>query len=114
MREPEGLGRCISILAVLADRDDAFRYAHRLLEYFNPRGPCGPRRPTGSIWVVDENDFNPRGPCGPRLLTIFLISANVYISILAVLADRDPAVTSALGTVLISILAVLADRDAAS
>ena len=78
----------ISILAVLADRDGKFLRIRFISNYFNPRGPCGPRRTQAdnrhtdhriSILAVlaDRNerkasitalltDFNPRGPCGPR------------------------------------------------
>ena len=37
----------ISILAVLADRDAERRDDPANSEYFNPRGPCGPRRDEG-------------------------------------------------------------------
>ena len=56
----------ISILAVLADRDEEERNAH-------PR----------------NNYFNPRGPCGPRLAALADRPTITAISILAVLADRD-------------------------
>ena len=32
---------------------------------FNPRTPCGVRRLTGCVALLDE-DFNPRTPCGVR------------------------------------------------
>ena len=79
----------ISILAVLADRD--WSWASSPL----------PRR-----------NFNPRGPCGPRQCSSFPGLCPDYISILAVLADRDPvAMSKPKLTPMISILAVLADRD---
>ena len=105
------------------------------MRYFNPRGPCGPRRRgTGKTYgslcisilaVLADRDnrlpqlqihlknFNPRGPCGPRHPDRQMGKAKSKISILAVLADRDVAAILA-GELahLISILAVLADRDA--
>ena len=36
--------RDISILAVLADRDGTYSVVSKSISYFNPRGPCGPRR----------------------------------------------------------------------
>ena len=58
---------CISILAVLADRDvKQFRRVTTGNHHFNPRGPCGPR--PGEYWYLSllSAYFNPRGPCGPR------------------------------------------------
>ena len=58
-------------------------------QYFNPRGPCGPR-PLDAWEHWDLADyFNPRGPCGPRRFCTSTESEARYISILAVLADRD-------------------------
>ena len=79
----------ISILAVLADRDGLLRpginssslfQSSRSLRtatnisaeivflsmYFNPRGPCGPRRLWQKGRWQNHIYFNPRGPCGPR------------------------------------------------
>ena len=56
----------ISILAVLADRDEILAWVQLWMAYFNPRGPCGPR--------LYEQGMNDR---------------EIGISILAVLADRD-------------------------
>ena len=62
-----------------------------------------------------HQNFNPRGPCGPRHLLRSGLPANLAISILAVLADRDTSTTKTNQTgTLISILAVLADRDLVS
>ena len=80
--------------------------------YFNPRGPCGLRRPL--VWprpgpppvfqslrslrtatirrnpsILRPGNFNPRGPCGPRRGLRSIITSRIGISILAVLADRD-------------------------
>ena len=78
----------ISILAVLADRDlttalptpcsQTFQSSRSLRTattsprarssspaYFNPRGPCGPRR-RRAYAAPSVYHFNPRGPCGPR------------------------------------------------
>ena len=135
--------KTISILAVLADRDLLVRIAHVVLHqililavladrdripatrsspgtgHFNPRGPCGPRRPEPgpgrrrqaiSILAVlaDRNprrerangvipDFNPRGPCGPRRAGDPDEVRGVDISILAVLADRDTGIPKSAG-----------------
>ena len=79
----------ISILAVLADRD----------RWRAPAGPAG-------------RYFNPRGPCGPRRHRPVAQVDGVAISILAVLADRDTKMRRMVVSLpLISILAVLADRD---
>ena len=56
----------ISILAVLADRDQANSAASAEQAHFNPRGPCGPRPGTNGGTVTIHRNFNPRGPCGPR------------------------------------------------
>ena len=37
---------------------------------FNPRAPCGARRPSGDICRRSSIDFNPRAPCGARLLEV--------------------------------------------
>ena len=59
-----------------------------------------------------RRNFNPRGPCGPRLLLPATNGSMAFISILAVLADRDQNATAPDAIIaLISILAVLADRD---
>ena len=56
--------------------------------YFNPRGPCGPRR--GDVRSgLPHVYFNPRGPCGPRHAAGDKALKLLGISILAVLADRD-------------------------
>ena len=59
--------------------------------------------------------FNPRGPCGPRQLVCGVGDAGRGISILAVLADRNPPDHGPVRHEAdISILAVLADRDKGS
>ena len=78
----------ISILAVLADRDNNLSGGFPAALYFNPRGPCGPRLSTGSGEKYIK-DFNPRGPCGPRHGRQHQPGDPAAISILAVLADRD-------------------------
>ena len=46
---------------------DPISYGGRLVHYyFNPRAPCGARRP-GRIAVGNFRNFNPRAPCGARL-----------------------------------------------
>ena len=123
----------ISILAVLADRDNFSVKANEMQEifqssrslrtatasgaagnrhpmYFNPRGPCGPRRRRGPPGRRCGY-FNPRGPCGPRRRLGAPLVGVPHISILAVLADRDGGTQARDIAVNISILAVLADRD---
>ena len=57
--------KMISIHAPLAGRDPVFCLCTLLRFYFNPRAPCGARRPcyrhTGCA-----DYFNPRAPCGAR------------------------------------------------
>ena len=83
--------RCgISIHAPRVGSDVTFRDGQQCLFYFNPRSPCGERRPNNwdnvqaySISIHAprvgsdkqdhahpgrEGDFNPRSPCGERLL----------------------------------------------
>ena len=36
--------------------------------HFNPRAPCGARRPGAEVFYIDLADFNPRAPCGARLV----------------------------------------------
>ena len=79
----------ISILAVLADRDGETSANHTRQTYFNPRGPCGPRPNISAEIVFLSTYFNPRGPYGPRQKALSKLGLNLYISILAVLADRD-------------------------
>ena len=57
---------------------------------FNPRGPCGPRPAPPAICTPSWAYFNPRGPCGPRRYAVNAQFLGSDISILAVLADRDP------------------------
>ena len=86
-------------------------------------------------WLLPLSNFNPRGPCGPRRNAEDKARSVFQISILAVLADRDPQAITGEGEARknfnprgpcgprqhihglpdhaanISILAVLADRD---
>ena len=104
--------REISILAVLADRDTEAKFTiWRRSRYFNPRGPCGPR-PRGLPQRLD--------PGGISILAVLAdrdgrqphpVSGGRHISILAVLADRDSRPWYMVIIIGISILAVLADRD---
>ena len=49
------------------------------------------RTATYTIWTLPQTEsyFNPRGPCGPRRGLRSIIASGISISILAVLADRD-------------------------
>ena len=62
--------------------------AHRRL-HFNPRSPCGERRPEPVSPSIRTGHFNPRSPCGerPRLRIVSLLSSR--ISIRAPLAGSD-------------------------
>ena len=80
--------------------------------YFNPRAPCGARRPRRRFLWQDQGEFqstrplrgatsnhlgeeltnlnfNPRAPCGARLITWMGQLLDFYISIHAPLAGRD-------------------------
>ena len=102
----------ISILAVLADRDCRPNCRYYCLPYFNPRGPCGPRRRQDFdcrrvIW-----HFNPRGPCGPRPTASGCHSAIwPFQSSRSLRTATARLLQNAGGRQNISILAVLADRD---
>ena len=83
----------------------------RLVDYFNPRSPCGERRACASrlpgpcsisihalLAESDHNlvalhvaygDFNPRSPCGERLLASGGSTVGSIISIHALLAESD-------------------------
>ena len=57
----------ISILAPCAGRDGRTVITwHQAVSYFNPRAPCGARRPLSAGCDCSRN-FNPRAPCGARL-----------------------------------------------
>ena len=56
----------ISIHAPRAGRDPAEVLRQTLRRYFNPRAPCGARRPARTYCGTSGN-FNPRAPCGARL-----------------------------------------------
>ena len=90
---PGDIGICpccpyISILAVLADRDETGSNFNDTVMYFNPRGPCGPRRKAGS-WMLSNIIFQ----SSRSLRTATELPSHslliIDISILAVLADRD-------------------------
>ena len=102
----------ISIHAPLAGCDDPARGRHRSDQDFNPRTPCGVRRPRwpgvhhrwhfnprtpcgvrpSIMWVLSSvcPYFNPRTPCGVRLCAP-MISLPISISIHAPLAGCDTA-----------------------
>ena len=124
---------CISILAILADRDAVtanFPYVDVLFQssrslrtatrpeislrpsalHFNPRGPCGPRRTADQLaaWCFE---FQSSRSLRTATWVGTVITSITGISILAVLADRDPSFPGFPSRICISILAVLADRD---
>ncbi len=58
----------ISIHAPRAGRDNPCRRCLGGNRNFNPRAPCGARRPIAPPWLWRCRDFNPRAPCGARLV----------------------------------------------
>ena len=78
----------ISILAVLADRDFTADLTPLNLEDFNPRGPCGPRRPVAVTPTVAAK-FQSSRSLWTATKPLHSRSVAFLISILAVLADRD-------------------------
>ena len=62
---PIGYTMPISILAPRAGSDVAVRRGRPRVRHFNPRSPCGERRPNVRM-SVPGNYFNPRSPCGER------------------------------------------------
>ena len=63
----DGAARDISIHAPHAGCDSCAGRCQRLASDFNPRTPCGVRRPTTSNPLFSYFHFNPRTPCGVRL-----------------------------------------------
>ena len=55
----------ISIHAPRVGRDERTRSARSMDTNFNPRAPCGARRP-GLLTAPRSRHFNPRAPCGAR------------------------------------------------
>ena len=78
--------------------------------HFNPRGPCGPRRTADQLaaWCFE---FQSSRSLRTATWVGTVITSITGISILAVLADRDPSFPGFPSRICISILAVLADRD---
>ena len=62
------MGIAISIHAPRVGRDEGGETAALFYLNFNPRAPCGARRPFAVSWTSQTADFNPRAPCGARLL----------------------------------------------
>ena len=50
------------------------RNCHVRYGNFNPRAPCGARRPGAIQAMPGRPDFNPRAPCGARLITTAISS----------------------------------------
>ena len=104
----------ISIHALLAESDFFLFMVYSMFVYFYPRSPCGERRPSLSgtaqhIYFYPRSpcgerqyvyvcytilvNFYPRSPCGERLTLICPVIAVMTISIHALLAESDNAVT---------------------
>ena len=102
----------ISILAVLADRDNPSQTTELQNYNFNPRGPCGPR-PASTATRMRSSPFQSSRSLRTATALPTGRKAVWRISILAVLADRDVMGLLLISVLWISILAVLADRDLA-
>ena len=57
---------------------------------FNPRSPCGERRPILAKKLVTASNFNPRSPCGERRAFCVAVRGCQKISIHAPRAGSDP------------------------
>ena len=62
---------------------------------FNPRSPCGERRPQSSA-PTHPPYFNPRSPCGERRRENDMLSLAITISIHALLAESDQAMANSI------------------
>ena len=71
-------------------------FCHGLSD-FNPRSPCGERRPQ-PLDLVALEDFNPRSPCGERHLRLAVVTQMYYISIHAPRVGSDPPNTLRIAT----------------
>ena len=101
----------ISIHALLAESDLRRGGRPQSAADFNPRSPCGERRPGASRYRAAYTDFNPRSPCGERLSTSAFGLAFLSISIHALLAESDVHGYDFRVRVTISIHALLAESD---
>ena len=102
----------ISIHALLAESDLLPLHPPYHHPHFYPRSPCGERRTAGAHAAAVQRYFYPRSPCGERPLTPARMSSRLLISIHALLAESDLAVSAALQLIpLISIHALLAESD---
>ena len=63
---PAASSAVISILAPRAGSDGEARAFQRAPPNFNPRSPCGERRPARGCDPLCHRHFNPRSPCGER------------------------------------------------
>ena len=111
-RFPPASGRTISIHALLAESDSSSCSRGKCRGHFNPRSPCGERRPPGSAGRGSGPHFNPRSPCGERPR-----AAEAFVDELLHFNPRSPC-GERLGPdgrigqyVLISIHALLAESD---
>ena len=79
----------ISILAVLADRDGVPSPFLLEVSIFQSSRSLRTATAPAQGHTATLKYFNPRGPCGPRLSNCAGSNYEYTISILAVLADRD-------------------------
>ena len=123
----------ISIHALLAESDQGARPAHhpaqrfqstlslrRATSYrgstyidgsnFNPRSPCGERL-CQTYCRYAAKHFNPRSPCGERRVGTVALPVDELISIHALLAESDAAISGWVCKCGISIHALLAESD---
>ena len=62
--------------------------------YFNPRSPCGERRPLVPL-CQDLLDFNPRSPCGERLFRSFFDFSDSHFNPRSPCGERPNSVAAA-------------------
>ena len=101
----------ISIHALLAESDARCLPRNTVLSYFNPRSPCGERRPTRRQ-PLRTRYFNPRSPCGERRLAS--LRTNCWIANFnprSPCGERPALVEPGCGVGNISIHALLAESD---
>ena len=78
---------------------------------FNPRAPCGARRPQGKQGIQGPEDFNPRAPCGARLVLAWCWACDGHFNPRAPCGARLAVAEKAIGALKISIHAPRAGRD---
>ena len=68
--------KIISIHAPRVGSDVSPAVKRARITYFNPRSPCGERRPRGIVSPPHPPYFNPRSPCGERLFTPWTVASS--------------------------------------